>query len=97
MPQHSTPALAKTLSEGRARIDALDVQLLEILRKRWEIVRSLAEAKRLGGMPMHDPGREASLIASREGDAQRLGLPAGLACEIFEGLVAAFRRAGEKL
>jgi chorismate mutase len=47
----------------RARIDALDQQLLDALEHRVRLVVELWRLKRLRGVPRHDPERENEIVA----------------------------------
>jgi prephenate dehydrogenase len=90
-----SPALAQT----RELIDELDHELLTLLARRQQLSRRAAEAKAAIERGVHDPAREASLLADRSVVAERLGLdPAGVR-RIFEAVMLASRqiqRAGEK-
>ena len=64
-----------TLSEVRAKIDAIDTQLLKLIDQRSALAREVAEAKRAtgdgGGIALR-PAREAQIlrrIAGAEKDA----------------------------
>ena len=46
----------------RARIDALDAELLELLGERARCAAAIGELKRDAGKAMHDPEREASVL-----------------------------------
>ncbi len=47
----------------RAEINEVDASLLALLRKRVNLVLAVNFVKRAGGLPVHDPEREASLLA----------------------------------
>lgn len=52
------------LDEWRARIDAIDRQLLELLNRRAELSMEIGGAKRQAGAPVHVPEREQEVLAS---------------------------------
>ncbi len=52
------------LEESRGQITATDRELLAALNRRLEIVRRLHDYKLREGLPLRDPGREASLVAA---------------------------------
>ena len=52
------------LEESRGQITATDRELLAALNRRIEIVRRLHDYKLREGLPLRDPGREASLVAA---------------------------------
>jgi chorismate mutase/prephenate dehydratase len=51
-----------TVQAARARISALDAQLVALLNERLEVVRGLHAHKRARHYPMVDPEREARLL-----------------------------------
>jgi chorismate mutase / prephenate dehydratase len=51
------------LGEARAAIDEADRELLAVVNRRLEVVRTLHEHKQTAGLPLRDPGREAAMIA----------------------------------
>ena len=48
--------------ELRKDIDKLDDEIVELLRKRIEIVKKIGEIKKEKGIPMRDKQREAEII-----------------------------------
>ncbi len=50
------------LDELRARLDALDDQILTLLSERALVIVQVAEFKRQHNMPTHIPHREAAII-----------------------------------
>ena len=54
----------------RQAIDEVDKQLLELLRKRFELVLKVGEIKRRHGIKVYDPDRERSILDSLAGSAQ---------------------------
>ena len=55
----------KGLSELRVDIDAVDAQLIELLKKRNALTTQVGKVKSQTGMPIYDPQREAELIANK--------------------------------
>src|SRR4051794_37656913 len=55
--------MSDVLVEARVAIDAADRELLALVNRRLELVRSLHEHKVAAGLPLRDPGREDSMIA----------------------------------
>jgi chorismate mutase/prephenate dehydratase len=51
------------LDEARAAIDEADRELLALVNRRLQLVRSLHEHKQTAGLPLRDPAREATMIA----------------------------------
>lgn len=59
------PSAIPGLAELRVQIDALDSQLLELLSRRARLSLAVGQAKiRAGNASVHDPAREAQLLAS---------------------------------
>lgn len=48
----------KVLAECRERIDAIDLQLLELLNRRTSVVEDIGRAKEAAGLPVYEPKRE---------------------------------------
>jgi chorismate mutase len=46
----------------REEITSADLELLELVNRRIELVRQLHEYKLAEGLPLRDPGREESLV-----------------------------------
>jgi chorismate mutase len=46
----------------REEITSTDLELLELVNRRIELVRRLHEYKAAEGLPLRDPGREESLV-----------------------------------
>jgi len=79
--------------ELRAEIDAVDGELVNLLRRRVALVGAANLAKRVSGLPVHDPGREASILgrhAPQEGPVRSAYAAIIQACRrhaigLFEG------------
>jgi 3-deoxy-7-phosphoheptulonate synthase len=52
-----------SLSDLRKQIDEIDVALAGFLRKRYDVVTTIATLKQEQGLPIHDPIREAEILA----------------------------------
>jgi chorismate mutase len=51
------------LADLRRRIDALDADLIRLMRDRFEVTRQVGAHKRATGLPPADPDREEQQIA----------------------------------
>lgn len=51
-------AALKALADCRARIDALDLRILELINQRTRIVEEIGRIKRQLNMPIYEPRRE---------------------------------------
>ncbi|MBW0274388.1 chorismate mutase [Nocardia sp. MH4] len=82
----STPT---SLAEVRARIDAIDSTVIELLAARQELVRTAATFKR-DEHAVRAPDRFAQLIASVRERAEAAGLTPDIAETIWRAMVGAF-------
>ncbi len=80
----------QAIDEIRAEIDEIDGQLLERLSRRAELAVAIGPAKQALGRPIHDPGREAALLARLAG-ANPGPLPEAAIRSIFQSIVRACR------
>jgi chorismate mutase len=48
----------RLLADSRAKIDALDRELVELLNRRTLIVEDIGRAKEAAGIPIYEPNRE---------------------------------------
>ena len=76
------------LEELRARLDAIDEQLLSVIAGRMEVCRNIGEVKKRGGLPIIQPGRWEEVMRKVESRASELGLDKAFARRIFEILHA---------
>ncbi|NUQ74008.1 MAG: chorismate mutase [Polyangiaceae bacterium] len=84
------PSVAdRHLLERRARIDAIDRALLELVARRRALVADLFLVKHRHHLPLIDPARESTLLEERRAAAERLGVPADLAEHIFQAILDA--------
>lgn len=66
--------MAEELQSLREQIDQVDKSLLSLLAKRMELVAEVGEVKNRHGLPIYAPDREASMLASRRNEAQKMGI-----------------------
>ncbi len=84
-----------SLTECRTAIEQLDRQLVSLLARRVVLGRLTAQFKRVAGLPLLDPAREAEVIRRAVGAAREDGLPTEPVREIFWHIVGMSRRAQE--
>ena len=77
------------LDDLRARLSALDGELLAAVARRLELVAEIGRVKRAQGLPDRDVGREAKVVALAEEEAVRLGVPKELTKNIMNELIRA--------
>ena len=51
------------IDDLRGRIDEIDAELVELLNARAECALAIGQAKRLAGLEVYQPGREAEVLA----------------------------------
>jgi chorismate mutase/prephenate dehydratase len=82
--------MAKTLSELRTQIDALDQELLALLNRRASLAHEVGEIKRVEGSPVFRPARETEVIATLQA-ANPGPLPPGGVASIWREIMSACR------
>lgn len=80
-----------TLEELRNEIDRIDLEILDLLRKRIETVKTLGSIKAEVGLPLIDKRREA-IIMNRVLDARREPLSVESVRGVFEAIIIESRR-----
>ena len=70
--------MAEELNALRDKIDVVDRQLIDLLAARLALVGEVGEVKSRHGLPIYAPDREASMLARRRAEAERLGVPGDL-------------------
>jgi chorismate mutase len=85
-------ALAE-LARCRAEIERIDNDIVALLAKRLSLGKRTGELKRLAGLPILDPTREAAVIRRVTGVAREAGLPSEPIREMFWQIVGMSRRA----
>jgi chorismate mutase/prephenate dehydrogenase len=83
--------MSESLDALRARIDALDHDLLALLARRRALVADVAQWKRRHHYPIRDADRERAVLADRRARALALDLPTGEVDALFRLLLRASR------
>lgn len=78
----------QTMQDVRAGIDALDHDLVALLRRRFSYMQAAARIKADRGA-VRDEARKAEVIANAKAAALELGVPVGLIGDFWERLVEA--------
>lgn len=91
----SSSNLSGELGEWRARIDALDDQLLRLLQERATCALAVGEIKTRHGVPLHDPAREKLIYETLRAKQRELGgiLPPEAITAIYREIISACRAA----
>ncbi len=80
------PEDCQTMAEVRAGIDALDVQIVEMLAIRFRFMTAAARIKQDRGA-VRDEDRKAAVIANAKAAAVRAGVPPEVVGDLWEHLV----------
>jgi isochorismate pyruvate lyase len=76
------------MAEVRAGVDALDRELVALLRRRFDYMEAAARIKPVRTAVRDEP-RKAQVIAQAAAEAARLGIPAEAVAAMWEALVEA--------
>ena len=68
----------------RNQIDQIDAQLLELMKKRFEIVGEVGKVKKGSALPTHQENRKQQVIEKWKNTASTLGLDPSFAEKLFE-------------
>jgi chorismate mutase len=91
-----TSDLKDELKHRRDEIANLDGDLIALLKRRVDLAIRTGELKRAIGLPILDPGREASVIREAGEKARSIGLAEEPVREIFWRILALSRGAQEE-
>ncbi|MGI2257777.1 bifunctional chorismate mutase/prephenate dehydrogenase [Shewanella sp. GXUN23E] len=83
MSEQTTQALEAL----RDKIDEVDQQLLDLIRKRLDLVARVGVVKHGAGLPIYAPAREANMLAKRRAEASDMGIPPQLIEDILRRLM----------
>jgi len=77
----------KEISSLRRRIDEIDGEILNFLRKRVELAGKIGVLKREKGLQIRDEGREKDVYAKLSGKAKILGLPVSDVISVYREIM----------
>ena len=80
----------RTLAERRKTIDAIDLELLELLNRRTGVVEEIGRAKEAMAMPIYEPKREEDVFRNVT-DHNRGPLTSDAVKSIFERIIDEMR------
>lgn len=83
------------LDELRDRILALDDELIRVVGQRRDLVVEVGRLKEELGLPVLDPGREASVVRRAAERARELGIDEEMVRDVVWRIIAAARDAQE--
>ncbi len=84
------------LEELRARIEAVDRNLVLLIGERRDLVIEIGQAKEALGLPVMDPPREAKVVRRAAAIARELGVDEELTRDVIWLMIAAARNTQEK-
>lgn len=88
MSETVDPERCTTMAEVRAGVDALDLQLVALLARRFGYMDAAARIKPERGM-VRDEGRKAQVITNAAAEGARLGIPPAIIAALWDHLVEA--------
>jgi chorismate mutase/prephenate dehydrogenase len=88
-------AALEQLAKIRADIERIDHEIISLLAERLVLGKQTAELKRIAGLPILDPTREAAVIRRVTTAAREAGLPPEPIREVFWQIVGMSRREQE--
>jgi chorismate mutase len=83
------------LSRCREEIERIDRDIIALLARRLALGKRTGELKRVAGLPILDPTREAAVIRRVTAEARTAGLPSEPVREVFWQIVGMSRRVQE--
>ena len=83
-----SPEDCRTMAEVRAGVDALDRELVALLRRRFDFMDAAARIK-AEREEVRDDVRKAEVIANARARAEALGLPGAAIADLWDRLVEA--------
>ena len=85
------------LTEYRHQLDEIDYQIVELMAKRQDVARAIAELKLAHDIKVQDPEREQVVIADRTERANIFGIDEQTCKFVFEALIDASRQEQESI
>ena len=92
MADRSIPASTALpeLAAVRARLDKVDLQLVQLLAARGQLIDEVIRTKRIHGVPVVDPLREEAMLAQIEVASDAEGLDPRVARAVLRSVIDAF-------
>ncbi|RLV61451.1 bifunctional chorismate mutase/prephenate dehydrogenase [Parashewanella curva] len=86
----------ESLEALRTQIDAVDQQLLDLLRQRLDLVKQVGHVKHEAGLPIYAPEREAVMLSKRRAEAEEIGVEPQLIEDVLRRLMRESYRSENK-
>lgn len=87
MPQSSSQSTPPELEKFRAEIDALDQELMDVIARRFEVVRRVGEYKAKAGLSVVQPERARLVIERAERLAAGMNVDPQFARKLYEMMI----------
>ncbi|WP_428029924.1 chorismate mutase [Ancylobacter sp.] len=84
----SLPSNERSLAPFRAEIDAIDAQIVELLARRFEVVKHVIAVKKVEGLAAFLPERVEDVIDKVSAEAETKGVPPELVEKLWRELIA---------
>ena len=84
------------LADCRQQIDSIDDQIVDLLAKRYGVVRNVVEIKVENGLPARIPTRIDEVIERVVHRAEGTSIPDGLAARLYQEIIETACRFEEK-
>ena len=80
------------LSRLRERLEEVDRQILDLIVHRSQLAADAGRAKRVAGLPLLDPVREARVMETAAAEARQAGIPDDEVRQIYRLLITLARK-----
>lgn len=80
------------IDDLREQITGIDLEIIDLLEKRFALSKEIGELKAEEGREVYDPSREAELVRIHSKAARKHGLPEELVSELFVRIIDESRR-----
>jgi chorismate mutase len=84
------------LTECRQEVDAIDVQLVQLINQRTKVVHRIGQIKRRSTMPVYEPKREEQVFANIA-SANQGPLPQDAVKAIFQRIIDEMRTVQQRM
>lgn len=76
-----------SLSRLRQSIDQIDEQIIQLIGKRFQLVRNIKQVKHVGQLPVQDPQREAKLLLRLNELSHKYNVPLEVIVHVYDFLM----------
>lgn len=76
-----------SLADLRAQLDDIDSELLQLLARRFGVIRDVAELKKQNAIAVAQPERVSEIMTTRASQGESLGLPPALIKRLWQAII----------